>query len=93
MIPPLSLWLRIVSPTRRDIRLWLPLFLLWLLLLPLAVLALALAIVTDLVLFLLGQAYHRFTLLLLGCMRVLASSRGLVVRVNNGLSTVNITVS
>ena len=45
-------------------RLWLPLFVLWPLALALGVLALPIAIVADVVLFLLGRRYYRYTILL-----------------------------
>ena len=93
MIPPLSLWLHVESPKNRTVRLWLPLFLLWLLLLPLFVLALAATVLTDVVLLLVGASYHGYTLLLLGCCQLLAETRGLVVRVNGPETIVNLTIA
>lgn len=92
MVPPLSLWLRVVSPDHRDVRVWLPLFLLWLLLLPLLLLAIAITIVVDVVLFLVGQSYHHYTLLLLGLLQLVAETRGTVVRVNGAGSVVDLTI-
>jgi hypothetical protein len=61
---------------------WLPLFLVWLLLLPLLVLALCLTLLADIVLFVAGQSYHHFTLLLLGAIGLLGATRGTVVHVH-----------
>ena len=80
-VPPLSMWLTIEHPTRSATRLWLPLFLVWLLLLPVLVIAFAATIVTDLVLYTSGRRYHHYTLLLLHLCEVLGDSRGLIVRV------------
>ena len=43
-MPPLWLWLQVQAPERRPVRVWLPLFLVWLLLLPFAVLVLVVAL-------------------------------------------------
>jgi hypothetical protein len=93
MIPPLWLWVHVESPTDRPVRLWLPLFLVWLLLLPFFVIALAATALTDVVLLLAGVAYHRYTMLLLGCCRLLAETRGLVVRVNRPGTVVDVTIA
>jgi uncharacterized membrane protein len=92
ILPPLSMWLDVASPGHRRVRLWLPLFLVWLLLVPLALLALVLAIVADLVLLLAGRPYHHYTLLLLGCFAVLAATRGTVVRVNGDDAVVDLAI-
>ncbi len=93
MIPPLSMWLHIESPGHRRVRLWLPLFLVWLILLPLMVLVMAIAIVVDVGLYVAGQSYHHYTLLLLGVLEVLADTRGTVVRVYGTDAIVNVTIS
>ena len=92
IVPPLSMWLHIASPGHRTVRLWLPLFLLWLLLLPLLVLAFVLTILTDVVLSVAGRSYHHYTLLLLGCMGLLAETRGMVIRVNSEDSIVDVAI-
>lgn len=81
-IPPLSMWLAVDSPDHRPVRLWLPLFLVWLLLLPLALLTLIGTLLADVVLALAGQRYHHYTLLLLGCCEVLGDMRGMVLSVH-----------
>ncbi len=93
ILPPLSMWLRVESPEHRPVRLWLPLFLLWLLLLPIVVFVLTLTIVADLALFLVGERYHRYTLLLLGCFQLLAETRGMVVRFRGDRSVVDLTIA
>lgn len=93
-LPPLTLWVRVERPDReRPFRLWLPLFLLWLVLLPLVVLVLAFTLVADAVLLLTGDRYHHYTLLLLGCFQTLAASRGTVVRVNGEHTIVRMTLA
>jgi hypothetical protein len=88
MFPPMLLHLRFGTPERHG--LWLPLFLVWLILLPLVVLVLLIATVADAALFLGGTSYHRYTLVLLRCLGVLAASRGTTVRVCSKESVVNI---
>ncbi len=93
MLPPLSMWLYVAAPDRKTIRLWLPLFLVWLLFLPVLLLVLAATMVADVVLFLAGQEYHRYTLLIFGVMEMVADTRGLTVRVNGDKTTVDVTVT
>jgi hypothetical protein len=90
MFPPMLMYLRVTHPERRAIGVWLPLFLVWLILLPLIVLALALSIVVDIVLFLVGQRYHYYTLLLLECLGALGATRGTSVRVRSARDIVDI---
>ena len=66
-MPPAILDLRIRQPEGRPVHVWLPLFLLWPLALVLGVLALVLTILADVVLYVVGQPYHHYTLLL--CVR------------------------
>ncbi len=94
MIPPLMIWLHVETPEReRQLRLWLPLFLVWLLLLPLWLLALSCTILADLILYIVGARYHRYTLLLLGVSGLLADMRGTVVRVNGERTVVDVTIA
>ena len=90
MFPPMLLYLRIDAPEKRAFGLWLPLFLVWLILLPLVVLVLLLTTLADVVLFLIGQPYHHYTLLLLSCFGVLAATRGMVVQIRSSDNVVNI---
>jgi hypothetical protein len=82
MHPPMLLYLRVGTPERPGLGLWLPLFLVWLILLPIVVLVLVIAMLVDVVLFLLDQSYHHYTLLLFRCIGVLGATRGTVVRIN-----------
>lgn len=82
MFPPMLLYLRVGTPERPGLGMWLPLFLVWLLLLPIMVLVLVITMLVDVVLFLVGQSYHHYTLLLLRCVGVLGATRGTVVRIN-----------
>lgn len=80
-VPPLLLYLRVGTAQKPGTGLWLPLFLVWLLLLPIVVLAAAITIVADVVLFLAGRQYHRYTLLLVGALGLLGETRGMTVRI------------
>jgi hypothetical protein len=91
-VPPMILDLTVASSSRRPVHLWLPLFLLWPLALALGVLALALTIVADAVLLLLGQRYHHYTLLLVRSFEALGETRGMVIRVSNEKTAVDMTV-
>ena len=92
VIPPAILDLRIAPPDRRPIHLWLPLFLLWPVFLILGVLSLVFTIIADVVLLLLGQRYHHYTVLLVRSFGVLCETRGMVIRVNDGSTAVDMTV-
>lgn len=93
IVPPLTMWLRVEQPARRPFRLWLPLVLVWLLLLPFFVLLVAIAAVVDVVLFLAGEEYHHYTLLLFRLCQVLAETRGTVVRVRGVNTVVDVTIA
>jgi hypothetical protein len=90
--PPVILDLRVAKPDERPVHLWLPLFLLWPLALALAVLALVLTALADTVLFILGQHYHHYTILLARSFAALATTRGMVIRINDGQTAVDMTV-
>ncbi|TDB38056.1 MAG: hypothetical protein D9V44_08415 [Actinobacteria bacterium] len=89
MFPPMLLYLRIAAPDRSRAGIWLPLFLVWLLLLPLVVLVLVLALVADIVLFVLGQKYHHYTLLLLRAFGLLGATRGMIVHITSDKTNVD----
>jgi hypothetical protein len=91
-IPPLVLHLRVVSPRRRPVRLWLPVFLLWPFALVLVLVALLVAILSDALLLALGRRYHRYTVLLVRSLAVLCETRGTVIRFNNATTAVDMTV-
>jgi len=91
-VPPMILNLRVVSPQRRPVHLWLPLFLLWPLALVVGALALLVAIVADGVLFLRGRRYHHYTALLVRSLAVLGETRGTVIRFSNQKTAVDMTV-
>jgi hypothetical protein len=84
--------LRIAPPDKRAIHLWLPLFLFWPLLLVLGVLSLVFTILADVVLLLLGQRYHHYTVLLVHLFGLLGDTRGTVIRINAGTTAVDMTV-
>ena len=90
--PPAILDLRVAPAGRRSIHLWLPLFLLWPLLLVMGVLSLVLTIIADVVLLLLDRPYHRYTVLLVRVFGLLGDVRGMVIRINDGRTAVDMTV-
>lgn len=92
-MPPMLLHLYVASPERTPIRLWLPLFLLWPLVILLIVLPLLLAVLVDVVLWLTGQRYHHYSLLIVRVLGLLGETRGMVVRVRNKEATVDVTVA
>jgi hypothetical protein len=91
-VPPLVLDLRVVSPRRRPVRLWLPVLLLWPLALVLGAVALLVAIISDGLMLALGRRYHHYTLLLVRSFAVLCETRGTVIRFSNATTAVDMTV-
>jgi hypothetical protein len=91
-VPPMILDLRVVPSDGRPVHLWLPLFLLWPLVLALGVVALVFTILADVVLLLLGQRYHHYTVLLVRLFGMLGDTRGMVIRINDGKTAVDLTV-
>jgi len=91
-VPPMILDLKVASPERRPIHLWLPLFLLWPLALALGILALVLSIAADVVLLLLGRRYHHYTVLLVRSFAALGETRGMVIRFSDAKTAVDMTV-
>ena len=91
-VPPMILDLKVASPDRRPLHLWLPLFLLWPFALVLGVLALVFTIIADLVLLLPGQRYHHYTILVARSFAALTETRGMVIRFNDKKTAVDMTV-
>ena len=91
-VPPAILDLKIAPPDQRPVHLRLPLFLLWPFVLVIGVLALVLAILTDVVLLVLGQLYHRYTILLLRSLEALTDTHGMVIRIRSDKTAVDMTV-
>ena len=81
-MPPYLISLRVTDQGHTKIRLWLPLFLLWLLLLPLFVLILVVALLADLVTLPTGNVFG-FTRFLFGVLGILGATRGTQVQVNS----------
>ena len=90
-MPPAWLSIKVEKQRQKRVRLWLPLFILWPLILVLALLALLVAVVLDLVSRRIGKknGYARF---IVGCLGVLAASRGAQVLVDGKEQTVALTV-
>jgi hypothetical protein len=90
MFPPMLMYVRINTQGKTGHGVWLPLFLVWLILLPILVLVLVVTIVVDAALWLAGQSYHHYTLLLARCLGLLGATRGLVVSVRSETAIVDI---
>ena len=91
-VPPMILDLKIAPVDRRPIHLWLPLFLLWPVALVLGALTLVLTILADIVLLLLGEPYHRYTVLVIRSFGAFTETRGMVIRVKDDKAAVDMTV-
>src|SRR5690606_14435034 len=91
-VPPAILDLRITPSDGRRIHLWLPLFLLWPFVLALGVVSLIFTIIADLVLALLGQHYHHYTVLLVRSFGALSETRGMVMSFKDEKTAVDLTV-
>lgn len=91
-MPPMLMHLHFVAPDRAPVNVWLPLFLLWPLVALLLLVPLLLVMLVDVVLFLVGQRYHHYSVLIVRALALVGDTRGLVVRVNNGEATVDMTV-
>ncbi len=91
-LPPAFVKLRVVKPGEHNLRLWLPVFLLWPLLLALTIVVLVMTILADVVLIIIGSRYHHSTQLLIGGMDLVGKARGLTLAVDNKDSTVALTV-
>ena len=85
--PPAVFDLRIADVDRKPVRLWLPVFLLWPVVLVLAVVGLVLTVVADVVIWLFGGRFHKYTPLLLGLLGMLTEMRGLTVHVKDTKKT------
>lgn len=93
ILPPAFINVRVHKEGEAHFRLWLPFFLLWPLLLVVGVLALVASLLADLVLLLVGAAYHHYTRLLLGVMKTLPETRGTTVHVRaRDASLVDVTI-
>lgn len=91
-VPPAILDLRIAHSGRRPWHLWIPLFLLWPLVLAIAILALVLTVLADVVLLLIGQRYHHYTILLARSFAALTELRGMAISFNDKETAVEMTV-
>lgn len=91
-MPPMVMRLYIVSPSRRPVNLWLPLFLLWPLVAILLALPILLAVLVDAVLWLSGQRYHHYSALIVRALGLFGDMKGTVIRFNDGDTTVDVTV-
>ena len=90
-VPPAILDLRVTSADKSPVHIWLPLFLLWPVALALVVVSLVLTILVDVALLLFGRPYHHYTILLAGSFAALAHTRGMVIRINDSESAIDMT--
>ena len=92
IMPPAVTRIRVERSHGKDLRLWVPVILLWPLLFAVGLLALAVAALADAVLLLGGRSYHHYTRLIAGCLEILAETRGTIVRVDGPGTNVHIEV-
>jgi hypothetical protein len=92
VVPPMILDLRVARPDRSPVHVWLPIFLLWPVFLVIGVLALVCTIFADIVLLLVGQPYHRYSVLLVRSFGLLCETRGTVLHFTDHESAVDMTV-
>lgn len=92
IMPPAVTRIRVERSRGKDLKLWLPVILLWPLLFVVGLLALAVAALADAVLLLGGRSYHHYTRLIAGCLEILAETRGTTVRVDGPSTNVHIDV-
>lgn len=90
--PPLAFRLRVASPGKRPVRLWLPVVVLWPLLALVLALPLLLALLVDLVLWLAGRRYHHYSLLIVRTLGLVTAARGTVIRINDGDSVIDLSI-
>ena len=89
-VPPAVLDVRVTPTDGTPFHLWLPLFLLWPLALALFVIALVLTILVDVVLLLLGQRYHHYTILVARSLAALSETRGMAICINDRKASVDL---
>ncbi len=92
ILPPWLIDVKVKESGEKGFRIWLPLFLLWPLILIVLALVLVVTILVDVVLFITGQRYHHYTLLVLGSMKLLAETRGIHADVNGPDTLVHVTI-
>ncbi len=91
-IPPAIFDLRVAEADKSAVHVWLPVFLLWPLLLVLFVVALVITVILDVLLFVAGQRYHHYTRFLIGCLGLLAGTRGVTAHIRSEKADVDLTV-
>jgi hypothetical protein len=92
ILPPWLIDVKVREAGKKGFRIWLPLFLLWPLLLIILALALVVSVIADAILFLAGQRYHHYTLLILGSMQMLADTRGMHADVDGPDAVVHVVI-
>jgi hypothetical protein len=90
--PPYLLDMDIEPLEGKPVHIWLPLFLVWPLVLLVALVAFAVTIPLDVILFLGGQSYHKYSLLLWRCLELLTETSGMVIRVRDDRAVFDMTI-
>ncbi|MRR11043.1 hypothetical protein EG835_00805 [bacterium] len=91
-LPPLVIDVHVRREGSRDVRVWFPFVLLWPLLAIIVGFALLVAALVDLALLLSGARYHRYSLLVLGTLGLLAACRGTHVNARSTDSRVHVDI-
>lgn len=91
-LPPMLMYLRIVKPGQAPVSVWLPLFLLWPLVALVLLLPVLVLMIVDAALLVAGQRYHHYSLLVLRALALIGDTRGMVIRVKDGRTDVDVTL-
>lgn len=91
-LPPMLMFVSVNRPEHRPLNIWLPLFLIWPLIALILALPIALAALVDALLWIAGQEYHHYSVLIVRALALLGDTRGMVIRTTDGEATVDVTV-
>lgn len=91
-LPPMLMFVSVNRPEQKPINVWLPLFLLWPLVAVLLAVPLVLIALVDVLLWVAGQKYHHYSVLVVRALALLGDTRGMVIRTTDGKASVDVTV-
>ena len=92
ILPPLVIDVRVREQGKRGFRIWFPFVILWPLLFLIVGFVLVISVLVDLALLMAGAEYHRYTVLVLSTMGLLAQVRGTHARINNRSTFVTVNI-
>ena len=92
VLPPYVIDVRVRETGAHNFRIWFPFFVLWPLLLVVVGFALVISLLVDFALYMAGARYHRYTLLLLHSLHLLAEVRGTHAHIVSGRSRIDVDI-